>query len=84
MRKLVSFNVHNRNPVVHATQKGEGRFLVFIWSKDELGNEVQIELENIQKMPLMLFNDMIMEQFTEAITELTPITDGGFVIYHLN
>lgn len=80
--RVCSFNVHEDAPRVLRTVKGEGYWLIKMWTTNGV-ERIEKEVRNTTKARLIEFHDLVTMEFADCIAELSPITDGGFEIFYL-
>lgn len=80
--RVCTFNVHEDAPRVLRTVKGEGYWLIKMWTTNGV-ERIEKEVRNTTKARLIEFHDRVTVEFTDCIAELSPITDGGFEIFYL-
>lgn len=81
LRKLSSYNIHEEDVQVSSPPLSpQGIWLVRVWATN--GKEqLDIHLENKKACFLATMNDLVQQHFMEVISELSPVTDGGFTVY---
>lgn len=80
--RVCTFNVHEDAPRVLRTVKGEGYWLIKMWTTNGV-ERIEKEVRNTTKARLIEFHDRVTVEFADCIAELSPITDGGFEIFYL-
>ena len=82
MRLACTFNVHHENPVIIASFRKKGYWLIKMWTTNGI-EKIEKEVRNKTKVHLMELHAEVYKEFQEMIAELSPITDGGFSIYRV-
>lgn len=81
LTKVISFNLLSNKTSIHSG-KVNGRSLWRIEITVTNGIEtIIVELENQEKTSLMCMQDLVIAELTEIIGELSPITNGGYIVY---
>lgn len=80
LKKLISFNVHKRHPQTHARTKGKGMWMVQMHAQNADTRE-EVELENIEPCDLSIILPLVIQEFTEIVGTLSPITNASYTIY---
>ncbi|UCR75530.1 hypothetical protein PP742_gp46 [Alcaligenes phage vB_Af_QDWS595] len=78
--KVCSYSIHDDAPRFHRTITTKGFWLIEIEVTNGI-EQIEIEIRNKTKCRFGGIKDHLFNQFTEAMAELSPITNGGFTAY---
>lgn len=81
MIKVLSFNILSGKTKVHTTM-GKGLDLWHIEIKATNDTEtIIVELENQERASMACMQQLVADELTQIIKELSPVTNGGFTVY---
>ena len=80
--KVCTYSIHDDAPKIFGSVRNPSYWVIKVWSTNDI-ERVEVELRNLQKALLTELNEMVFDELTKCLAELSPVTDGGFEVYYI-